>query len=232
RLPFFRRLRRQEELRLEEGEPRRHDKIVGGDLEPEASRLGDEVEILLGEREHRNLGEVDLLGARECKEKIERPLEALDVDDQHLAGRGLDSLFRRLPGGRGGVAQLLGRRMFGLVRHATGLPAASLTSAIASASANGSGACRKERALANRSAARPSSGGVARAVSSMSAKSPLQWSTTSQPAAITSRARSANGPPSAFMPMSSLITKPSSPIVPRITSRIITGEMVAGRRSS
>ena len=115
---------------------------------------------------------------------------------------------------------------------ATWVPAASVTRAIASATSNGCGSCRQARARAKRSAAMPSSGGTAPATSTISARLPLQCSATSQPAAITSRARSANGPPRAFMPRSSLITKPVSPIRSRITSPIITGEMLAGRRSS
>ena len=171
---LLRRLGGKQQLRLEEGKPRRHDEIIGGDLQSEAARLGDEVEILLGERENGDPGEVDLLGAGERKEKIEGPLEALDIDDQRLTGRHVLALLGRVPIGQARLLWLLRHRVFGLVHHATGVPAASLTSAIASVSSKGSGACRKERARAKRSAAIPSSGGTALAVSTISANSPLQ----------------------------------------------------------
>ena len=76
----------QQQLRLEKGEPRRHDEIVGGDLEAQAARLVDEVEILLGERQDRDPGEIDLLAAGKREQEIERSLEALDVDHESLAG--------------------------------------------------------------------------------------------------------------------------------------------------
>ena len=40
------------------------------------------VEILLGQRQDRNLGEIDLLLARQREQQVERAFEALDVDDQ------------------------------------------------------------------------------------------------------------------------------------------------------
>src|SRR4029077_20086221 len=66
----------EQQLRLEKGKPRRHDEVVGGDLKAELARLGDEVEILLSERQNRDPGEIDLLGAGEREQEIERPLEA------------------------------------------------------------------------------------------------------------------------------------------------------------
>ena len=85
--------RSQQQARLEIGEPRRHHQIVGGKLEAQFPHLLDEGEVLVGQRQDRDLGEVDLLLARQRQQQIERPFEALDVDDQ-----------RRLVGGE------LGRR--------------------------------------------------------------------------------------------------------------------------
>ena len=56
---------RQQQARFEVGEPRRHHQIVGGELEPQRARLLDEGEILVGERQDRDLRQVDLLLARE-----------------------------------------------------------------------------------------------------------------------------------------------------------------------
>ena len=77
-------LARQQQPRLEVREPRRHDEIVGGKLEPQLLRLADEAEILVGERQHGDLGEVDLLRARQRQQQIERALEAGDVDDERV----------------------------------------------------------------------------------------------------------------------------------------------------
>src|SRR5262245_57306530 len=240
RLPLLRGFGRQQQLRFEESEPCRHDEIVGGDLEPEPARLGDEIEILLGERKHGDLGEIDLLGARERKQEVERPFETLDVDHEPIAR--FEHGFPALPVlDRVRLRRRLVRRGFDRAhaltvgsrpRLATCVPAASVTSAMASAASNGSGARNCARALAKRSAARPSRRGTAPATSIISSSLPLQWSATSQPASIVPRARSANEPPRAFMPRSSLITKPVKPIRFRITSPIITGETLDGRRSS
>src|SRR4029453_9880648 len=42
----------------------------------------DEGEILVGERQDRDLGEIDLLVARQRQQQVERAFEALDVDHQ------------------------------------------------------------------------------------------------------------------------------------------------------
>ena len=73
-------------LRLEVGEPRRHHQVVGGQLQPQLARLGDELEILLGQRQHGDLGQVHLLRARQRQQHVERTLEAVEADDQRLVG--------------------------------------------------------------------------------------------------------------------------------------------------
>ena len=50
------------------------------------------------------------------------------------------------------------------------------------------------------------------------------------PRRCTASARSPMLPDSAFMPRSSLISRPSKPIAPRMTSAVTRGEMLAGRR--
>ena len=79
---------RQQQTRFQEGEPGRHHEIVGGKLEPDFSRRLDELQILVGQRQDRNLGEVDLLLPRQREQQIERALIALDVDDQRRLALG------------------------------------------------------------------------------------------------------------------------------------------------
>ena len=80
----------QQQARLEVGEPGRHHQVVGGEFEPQLARLLDEGEVLVGQRQDRDLGQIDLLLARERQQQIERTLETLDVDDQRrLVGRPL-----------------------------------------------------------------------------------------------------------------------------------------------
>ena len=78
----------QQQPRFQIGEPSRHHQIVGRQLEPELARFLDESEILIRQRQDRDLGEVDLLLAGEREQEIERPFEAFDIDDQsRLVGR-------------------------------------------------------------------------------------------------------------------------------------------------
>ena len=63
---------RQQQPRFQVGEPRRHHEIVGGKLEAELSRRLDEREILVGQRQDRDLGEIDLLLARQRQQQVER----------------------------------------------------------------------------------------------------------------------------------------------------------------
>ena len=61
---------------------------------------------------------------------------------------------------------------------------------------------------------------------------PLQWSTTSHPAREGGSARSRNDPDSACIDRSSLMTRPSKPICPRMISPMTAREVVAGRSGS
>jgi hypothetical protein len=73
---------------------------------------------------------------------------------------------------------------------------------------------------------------MASAIATISSIRAQQSSTTSQPAAIAPAALSAGVPASAFMSMSSVISRPSKPIMPRITCSMMTGDSVAGRSVS
>ena len=75
-------LLRQQQARFEIGEPGRHHQIIGGELEAQIARRLDESEILLGQSQNRNLGEIDLLAARQLQQKIERALKAIDIDKE------------------------------------------------------------------------------------------------------------------------------------------------------
>jgi hypothetical protein len=72
----------QQQARLQERQPGRHDEIIGGEFEANFSRGLDENQILIGQRQDRNLGEIDLLLPRQRQQQIERALIALDIDDQ------------------------------------------------------------------------------------------------------------------------------------------------------
>ena len=87
----------QEQARLQISEPRRHHEIVGGEFEANLAGLFDEFEILLGKRQHGNLGEVHLLAAGQLKQQIERAFEPVHINkegrfcirlvDFHLEGK-------------------------------------------------------------------------------------------------------------------------------------------------
>ena len=87
----------QQQARFEIGEPRRHHEVIGCDLELQLLRFGDEGQILLDERQNRNLGEVDFLRARQRQQQIERALKAVDVDDEGFARRRHILEARRVP---------------------------------------------------------------------------------------------------------------------------------------
>ena len=95
RLAVTRRLR-QQQPRLQVGEPGRGDQVVGGDLELEVARLLDIGEVLLRQRQDRDLRQIDLLLPGERQQEVDRPLEAFEVDDE--AGR--RRLARGLAGSR------------------------------------------------------------------------------------------------------------------------------------
>ena len=96
------RRRRQQKPRLQEGEPGRHDQIVGREFEPLLARGLDEQQILLGERKDGDAGEIDLLPPGELQQQVERTLEPVEIDGERwLAARpvGLEiAAKRRLSG--------------------------------------------------------------------------------------------------------------------------------------
>ncbi len=87
---------RQQQPRFEKRQPRRHHQIIGGKLQPDLPRRLDEDEVLVGQRQDGNLGEIDLLLPRQRQQQIERALIALDIDDQR--GLVVGEFSRRPPG--------------------------------------------------------------------------------------------------------------------------------------
>ena len=81
RLVILRRLR-QQQTRFEIGEPRRHHQVVGGDLEAKLALPGDKVEILIGQRQDRDPGEIDLLLTGQCEQQIDRPLIPVELEHE------------------------------------------------------------------------------------------------------------------------------------------------------
>lgn len=71
-----------EQLRLEIGKPGCHDEVIGCKLDADTPGAFDEQQILLGERQHRNARQIDLLVAGEIEQQVERAFEAGDVDHQ------------------------------------------------------------------------------------------------------------------------------------------------------
>ena len=68
------------------------------------------VEVLVGERQDGNLGEIDLLLARQREQKVERTFEALDVDDERrLVVAALRRIALELDGSRRSCAVLRAR---------------------------------------------------------------------------------------------------------------------------
>ena len=167
------------------------------------------MQILLGEREHGDSREIDFLRARQRQQKIERSLEAFDVDHQGLAGIERFAAFvlpqRRVVACAGlvvALALIVVRQSsceLHTVRGRSNRDLGHLGDKGERRSASkGSGSRKNARARSKRSSASPASGGTALATCSISAKSPLQCSATSQPASITADARSANGPRKRF----------------------------------
>src|SRR5262249_43790796 len=157
-----------------------HHEIVGRELESELARLLDEGEILVRERQDRNLGEIDLLLAGERKQEVERTFEALNIDHQcRLARRPLhcDVGFELdLVGGHEPPPPPPAR----ISRTAPPSPRSAESSSFGPPP-------RRSSAASARAAASPLSAGTADATARISSSSPLQWRTTSQPAAIAAR---------------------------------------------
>jgi hypothetical protein len=76
---------RQQEPRLQISEPRRHHEVIGCNFDFQVARLVDKGEILVGERENRDFGEVDLLVTRERKQEVEGAFEAAHVHHERRA---------------------------------------------------------------------------------------------------------------------------------------------------
>src|SRR5262249_16265183 len=139
-------------------EPCRHYQIVGRQLQVPLARRFDEFQILVGELQHRDLGDVDLLVARESQEKVERALEAVDSDDECLVHA------------RDGFERVKYLRIFGHAARSR----SSLTRASAAAGSKGAGARNWPSTNCVRFSAAPSNGLASFATSRISSRLPLQ----------------------------------------------------------
>src|SRR6516164_110161 len=220
-LPFGRVRFRQQQARLQIGEPRRHHEVIGRQLESQLARLLDEGKILIRERQDRNFGEVDLLLAGEREQEVERAFETLDID--HQCG-----LARRPVRGNVGFELDLVRVHEIALRALAPASMSAAHSARSAARSCSKTSPRRLSAASARAAASPASTGTADATARISSSLPLQWRTTSQPAAIAARERSSIEPDKAPMEISSPINRPRNPSQSRITSRTRVTEVVAG----
>jgi len=72
----------EQQPRFQERQPRRHHQIIRASSKANFPRRLDEHQVLVGQRQDRNLGEIDLLLPRQRQQQVERALIALDVDNQ------------------------------------------------------------------------------------------------------------------------------------------------------
>ncbi len=72
----------QQQARLQIGQPRGHDQIVGRQLEVQPPGLAHELEVLVGQRQDRDPGQVDLLLAGQLQQHVDRPAVAVQVQDE------------------------------------------------------------------------------------------------------------------------------------------------------
>src|SRR5262249_24482109 len=155
--------------------------IVGRKLETNLPCRFYELKVLIGERQDRDFGQIDLLLPRERQKQVEWTLIAANVNDQRLFTFGK---LRR-------PARLKGQD---LRRHA---PAAhnrltrASNSAFAATRSKANGGLRHANAASARSKALPDNSGVWRATSRISSSLPLQCKTMSHPAAKMAWVRSA-----------------------------------------
>ncbi len=74
----------QQQFRFEVGEPGGHHEIIGGDLQAKLAGGVDIGEILLGEVEDRNLGQIDFLVSGQHEQQVERAFEAVEFKKQDI----------------------------------------------------------------------------------------------------------------------------------------------------
>src|SRR5215469_2748704 len=215
-----------EQARLEKCQPGRHHQIVGCQFKSKPARFLNESQILIGKRQDRDLGNIDFLLPRQSQQQVEGSLETLHIHNEGRLVRGAISkrlrISRKLVGDHDSARESTGPEPDRNSRNAMRAAARSVAS----------GGLRPARAAAAGRCASPSSTGTSAATDCISSARPLQWSTTSHPAAIDARTRAAIVPAIAPMEMSSVIKTPSKPTNPRITSRTIVAEIVAGATGS
>ena len=207
------RVGRQQQARLQVGEPGGHHQVVGGELDPQPLRRLDEGQVLLGEAQDRDPAEVDLLAARERQQHVERALVAVERRrraPRRRAGRVTASASKKSSGTRQPSERRRARRRAPRCRLAASWRSASAAGGARAAASPASAGTPRRRPRPSRPGRRCSAG-------------PRR----SRPRAR-APARSAKPPSSAFIDRSSVISSPSKPISSRI-SRTTAGDWVAGR---
>src|SRR5262249_12402537 len=153
---------------------------------------------------------------RQRQQQIERSLKAFDINHQRLLalrklGREFGREFRFVDGHAIGTRVWWGDVSWHDLSWRSRFENSALNAAMSPTPLR-----RCASAALARCAAVPVSPGAASAASPISSSWPLQWSTTSQPAASAARARTAIDPDKAPIEISSLISKPPKPIQFRI----------------
>src|SRR6516164_5971891 len=81
RLVILRRLW-QQKARFQIGEPSRHHQVVGRDLKAQLALPSDKIEVLVGESQDRDFGEIDLLLAGQREQQIDRPFITVELEHE------------------------------------------------------------------------------------------------------------------------------------------------------
>ncbi len=85
RRALFGRIGRQQQARLQEGQPGGHDQVIRRQFDAQPLGGLDEAQVLLGQLQNRDLPQIDLLRPRQGQQQVQRALEAIDIDDKRLA---------------------------------------------------------------------------------------------------------------------------------------------------
>ena len=75
---------RQDQAGFQIGQPGRHHQIIGGQFQIELLGAFDEFQILIGQLEDRDLGDVDLLVAGQGQQQVQRTFKAIHLHQQRL----------------------------------------------------------------------------------------------------------------------------------------------------
>ena len=189
---------RQQQARLEEGQPGRHDEVIGGEFDPQAARLLDEGQVLLGQMKDRDPA-------------ADRPSGCATASAAGRAGPRSRPRRRSAPRRRGVPRCRSGRPV------QTSAPAR--ISCNSASSAGSSAGCGALRAASAASARDRRHGPRSPEASPRAASRPdcrCSAGSRRNPQRARARQRSPIGPPSAPIEMSSVIRRPPKPMRLRI----------------